>query len=186
MRDSMNNTLKKAKIDLIVITIAKTQKENNIVLTVSRKYIAEVLLAQRAIWEHVFDVKSIKKDEKWHKIVIHSLKTEIFNTKTEMKNLKTELKSYNLELKLIINSIWLSKSENRLRNRHALMILAFRIEAEAQRHLKKRLLAARSTYQTVEYRDYWSNDQCQKCQTFEHLQNKCNRSSRCLYCKRNH
>ncbi len=60
MRDSMNNALKKAKIDLIVVTIAKTQKGN------------------------------IKKDEKWHKIVIHSLKTEIFNTKTEMENLKTE------------------------------------------------------------------------------------------------
>ena len=106
----MNNALKKAKIDLIVVTIAKMQKKNNIVLTVSKKYIADVLLAQR---EHVFDVESIKKDEKWHKIVIHSLKIEIFNTKTEMKNLKTELESYNLELKLIINSIWLSKSENR-------------------------------------------------------------------------
>jgi len=34
------------------------------------------------------------------------------------------------------------------------MILAFRIEAEAQRHLKKQLLAAKSTYQTVEYQDY--------------------------------
>ncbi len=103
-----------------------------------------------------------------------------------MKNLKTELKFFNLELKLIINSIWLFKSENQSWNRHALTILAFRIEAEAQRHLKKRLLAARSTYQTVEYRDYRSNDQSQKCQTFEHLQNKCNRSSRCLYCKQNH
>ena len=71
-----------------------------------------------------------------------------------MKNLKTELKLYNLELKLIINSIWLLKSENQSRNKHALTILAFKIEAEVQKHLKKRLLAARSTYQTVEYRDY--------------------------------
>ncbi len=66
------------------------------------------------------------------------------------------------------------------------MILAFKIEAEVQRHLKKWLLAAKSTYWTVEYRDYRSNDQCQKCQTFKHLQNKCNKSSRCLYCERNH
>ena len=79
MRDSMNNTLKKAKIDLIVVMMVKMQKENNIVLTVSKKYTANVLLAQRAIWKHVFNVKSIKKDEKWHKIVIHSLKIEIFN-----------------------------------------------------------------------------------------------------------
>ena len=105
MRDSMNNALKKAKIDLIVVMIVKTQKGNNIALTILKKYIADVLLAQRAIWKHVFDVKSIKKDEKWHKIVIHSLETEIFNTKTEMKNLKTELEFFNLELKLIINSI---------------------------------------------------------------------------------
>jgi len=186
MRDSMNNTLKKAKIDLRVVTIVKTLKKNNIALTILKKYIAEVLLAQRAIWKHVFDVKSIKKDEKWHKIVIHSLKIEIFNMKIEMKFLRIELKKYNSELKLIINSIWLSKDGNKARKNHASMILTFKIEAEAQRHLKKRLLAARSTYWTVEYRDYRSNDQCQKCQTFEHLQNKCNRSSRCLYCERNH
>ncbi len=158
MRDSMNNTLKKTKINLIVIMIVKMQKKNNIALMILKKYIADVLLAQRAIWEHGFDVKSIKKDERWHKIVIHSLKIEIFNTKTEMKNLKTELKFFNIELKLIINSIRLSKSENQLRNKHALMILAFKIEAEAQRYLKKRLLAAKLTYQTVEYKDYWSND----------------------------
>ncbi len=137
MRDSMNNALKKAKIDLRVVTIVKTLKKNNIALMILKKYIADVLLAQRAIWEHVFDVKSIKKDEKWHKIVIHSLKIEIFNMKTEMKYLRTELEKYNPELKLIINSIWLSKDENRARKNHASTILTFKIEAEAQRHLKK-------------------------------------------------
>ncbi len=154
MRDLMNNALKNAKINLIVITVVKTQKRNNIVLMILKKYIANVLLAQRVIWEHVFDVKSIKKDEKWHKIIIHSLKINIFNMKIKMKNLKTELKSFNLELKLIINFIWLSKNENQSRNRHALMILTFKIEAEAQRYLKKWLLTARLTYQTVEYWDY--------------------------------
>ncbi len=186
MRDSMNNTLKKAKIDLRVVMIVKTLKKNNIALMILKKYIADVLLAQRAIWEHVFDVKSIKKDEKWHKIVIHSLKIEIFNMKIEMKYLRIELEKYNSELKLIINSIWLSKGENKARKNHASTTLTFKIEAEVQRHLKKWLLAAKSTYQTVEYWDYRSNDQCQKCQTFKHLQNKCNRSSRCLYCERNY
>ncbi len=163
MQDSMNNALKKAKINLRVIMIVKTLKRNNIALMILKKYIADILLAQRVIWKHVFDVKSIKKDEKWHKIIIHSLKIEIFNMKIEMKYLRIELKKYNSELKLIINSIWLSKDENKARKNHALMILMFKIEAEAQRHLKKQLLAARLSYQTVEYRDYWSNDQCQKC-----------------------
>ncbi len=186
MRNAVNNALKKAKIDLRVIMIVKTLKRNNIALTILKKYIADVLLVQRAIWEHVFDVKSIKKDEKWHKIVIYSLKIEIFNMKIEMKYLRIELKKYNSELKLIINSIWLSKDENKARKNHASTILTFKIEAEAQRNLKKWLLAAKSTYQTVEYRDYWSSNQCQRCQTFKHLQNKCNKSSRCLFCERNH
>ena len=119
MRDLMNNTMKKAKIDLIVVMIVKMQKKNNIVLMILKKYTADVLLAQRAIWKHVFDIKSIKKDEKWHKIVIHTLKIEIFNMKTEMKNLKIKLELYNFKLKLIINFIWLLKSENRSWNKHA-------------------------------------------------------------------
>ncbi len=149
MRDSMNNTLKKAKINLIVIMIVKTLKRNNIALMILKKYITDVLLAQRAIWKHIFDAKSIKKDEKWHKIIIHSLKIEIFNMKIKMKYLKIELKKYNSELKLIINSIWLSKDENKARKNHASTILMFKIEAEVQRYLKKWLLAAKSTYQTV-------------------------------------
>ncbi len=49
MWNSMNNTLKKAKIDLRVITIVKMLKRNNIALMILKKYIADVLLAQRAI-----------------------------------------------------------------------------------------------------------------------------------------
>jgi hypothetical protein len=45
----MNNALKNAKIDLLVTTVAKTQKKNNIVLMILEKYTAKALLAQRAI-----------------------------------------------------------------------------------------------------------------------------------------
>ena len=61
---------------------------------------------------------------------------------------------------VIVFFIWLFKSENQLWNKHASTILAFKTKTEVQKHLKKWLLAARSTYQTVEYKDYWSNDQC--------------------------
>jgi hypothetical protein len=113
MWNSMNNALKNAKINLLIVTVIKTQKKNNIVLMILNKYTTEALLAQRAIWKHVFKVKSINKDEKWHKIIIHSLKIKIFNMKIEIKNLKIELKSFNSKLKLIINSIWLFTSETR-------------------------------------------------------------------------
>ena len=131
MRNAVNNTLKKAKSDIIVATVTKIQRGNNIALMISEKYIAKALLKQRDIWKYIFKVKSIKKNEKWYKIVIHSLKIDIFNMKIEMKYLRIELKKYNSELKLIINLIWLSKDENKVRNNHASTILMFKIEVEA-------------------------------------------------------
>ncbi len=105
MRNAVNNALKKAKSDIIVATVTKTQRDNNIALMISEKYIAKALLKQRDIWKHIFELKSIKKNEKWYKIVIHSLKINIFNMKIKMKYLRIELEKYNSELKLIINSI---------------------------------------------------------------------------------
>ncbi len=131
MRNAVNNALKKAKSDIIVATVTKTQRGNNIALTISEKYTAKALLKQKDIWKHIFEVKSIKKNEKWYKIVIHSLKINIFNIKIKMKYLRIELEKYNSELKLIINLIWLSKDENKARKNHASMILMFKIKVEA-------------------------------------------------------
>ncbi len=60
----MNNALKKTKFDIIVVTVTKIQRDNNIALMISKKYIVKALLKQRDIWEHIFEVKSIKKNEK--------------------------------------------------------------------------------------------------------------------------
>ena len=49
MRNAVNNALKKAKSDIIVSTMTKTQKDNNIASMISEKYIAKALLKQRDI-----------------------------------------------------------------------------------------------------------------------------------------
>jgi len=49
MRNAVNNALKKAKSDIIVATVTKTQRDNNIALMISEKYIAKALLKQRDI-----------------------------------------------------------------------------------------------------------------------------------------
>jgi len=45
----LKKALKKAKSDIIVTTVTKTQKDNNIVLMILEKYIAKALLKQRDI-----------------------------------------------------------------------------------------------------------------------------------------
>ncbi len=131
MCNAVNNALKKTKSDIIVTTVTKTQRDNNIALIILKKYITKALLKQRDIWKHIFEVRSIKKNEKWYKIVIHSLKINIFNMKIKMKYLRIKLKKYNSELKLIINLIWLSKDENKAKKNHASMILTFKIKVKA-------------------------------------------------------
>ncbi len=49
MRNAVNNALKKTKSDIIVATMIKTQRDNNIALIISEKYIAKALLKQRNI-----------------------------------------------------------------------------------------------------------------------------------------
>jgi len=130
MHNAVNNALKKAKSDIIVTTVTKTQRDNNIALTISEKYIAKALLKQKDIWKHIFEVKSIKKNKKWYKIMIHSLKINIFNMNIKIKYLRIELKKYNSELKLMINLIWLSKDKNKARKNHASTILTFKIKVK--------------------------------------------------------
>ncbi len=57
MRNAVNNALKKAKSDIIVTTVIKIQRDNNIALMISEKYIAKALLEQKDIWKHIFEVK---------------------------------------------------------------------------------------------------------------------------------
>ncbi len=49
MRNAMNNALKKAKSDIKVVTMTKIQRDNNIALTISEKYITKALLKQKDI-----------------------------------------------------------------------------------------------------------------------------------------
>ena len=49
MCNAVNNALKKTKSDIIIATMIKTQKDNNIALMISEKYIAKALLKQKDI-----------------------------------------------------------------------------------------------------------------------------------------
>jgi len=59
MRNAVNNALKKAKSDIIVATVAKTQRDNNIALTISEKYIAEAL--RKEIYESIYSKSKVSR-----------------------------------------------------------------------------------------------------------------------------
>ena len=186
VRNQVNTALRKAGSKVMISQVAKTQRGKNLSLTTTEQFTAKDLLDQRAHWEGLFSAKSMVKDTKWHKVIMHTLPTEVFNNQNGLKLLRDELELFNPGLKLVRDPIWLSTEENRMVKHHASAIIAFNTEEEARKALRCRLVAAGSSFRTSEYREYKASDQCQKCQSYGHLQNKCNKSSKCRYCAKDH
>ena len=113
-RDTINNALKEAKIDNVLITtVTAFRIEVSIIVTTAEENTAEDLLQHKAIWELKLDLTQVRKNKKWYKIVLYELPTAIFNNKEGLKLLHTEVKVFNKELKLVTESVWLSTEENR-------------------------------------------------------------------------
>ena len=66
---------------------------------------AENLLQHKAIWEAKLDLTQVRKNKKWHKIVLHGLLTATFQNKEGLKLLKDEVELFNKELKLVTEPV---------------------------------------------------------------------------------
>ena len=95
-RDEVNNALKAAGIlKPMVATVGISQSKQNIVITTTQDCTADQLLAKKPIWEGLFQLKEARKDDKWHKVVVHELPTEVFNNENGMEMLKQEVETFN-------------------------------------------------------------------------------------------
>ena len=105
-RDTINNALKEAKIDnVLVATVAASRTGASIVVITAEGNTAEDLLQHKAIWEAKLDLTQVRKNKKWHKIVLHKLLTATFQNKEGLKLLKDEVELFNKELKLVTESV---------------------------------------------------------------------------------
>ena len=105
-RDTINNALKEAKIDnVLVATVAASRTGASIVVTTAEGNTAEDLLQHKAIWEAKLDLTQVRKNKKWHKIVLHGLPTATFQNKEGLKLLKDEVELFNKELKLVTEPV---------------------------------------------------------------------------------
>ncbi|SLM33943.1 hypothetical protein LPUS_02573 [Lasallia pustulata] len=124
-RNTINNALKQAKINnVLVSTVAVSRTGASIVVTTAEGNTAEDLLKHKAIWEPELDLAQIKKNNKWHKILLHGLPTAVFNTKDVTK------------------PVWLSTAENRQNKMHASAIISVATQEEAQNTLRTRVVVA--------------------------------------------
>ena len=103
------------------------------------EYNADFLLEKQQIWEEIFsqNIKSVKKNTKWYKIVVHEMSILSFSSSDDLSILRNEIEIFNSDLKLLRNSNWLSSEENRQKKRHASIIFAVNNAEQAQKAIKK-------------------------------------------------
>ena len=67
----------------------------------------KLIACENALKIALSDIKSIHKDETWHKIIVHEILYKTFNE--DMQKLQTEIEIYN-SIKLIQTSNWINKN----------------------------------------------------------------------------
>jgi hypothetical protein len=187
-RNRVNDALRKAGVDKkILVAMVHLSKAGNVVLTTGNECMASDLLSHRMVWEELVHAKSVKKDQKWAKIIAHGIPTDIFpDTKEGMEELRSEIELFNSHVKLATAPHWLTKVETRAGKSHSSVLLAFETEAEARLATQHRLIVAATSVRTTRFIGVRPDMQCQQCQGLGHGTATCRRQPKCQLCADSH
>ena len=81
--------------------ITKSQSNQSIVITTMPNFSVKYLVEKTEVWKNIIPHQKIYTDEKWVKIVIHTVPIRLFNTDDNLYLLKQEIKTFNPGIKLI-------------------------------------------------------------------------------------
>ena len=146
LRNQINDAFlqKENIINPVIASVTRSRAGFSIVLTTMSEYNADFLLEKQQIWEEIFsqNIKSVEKNIKWHKIIVHEVSILFFSSSDNLSILRNEIEIFNSDLKLLRDSNWLSSEENRQEKRHASIVFAVDNAEQAQKAIKKKLYIA--------------------------------------------
>jgi hypothetical protein len=169
----------------VVAAVSKTLGQNLVVITTSA-FSANFLLEKQDIWQHLVPFKVAQKDEPWHKVALHGVPIADFNTSEGMALVSDEIQTFNKGLKPIGTPYWLTSAEKRLTQRGGSIAVAFATEEEANRAIRNRLYIAGISVWVEKLYSTAPTTQCQKCQGFGYLENRCKKGPFCKLCGERH
>ena len=187
LREKLNQNFKKQlNTDKSVLAaITRSQRNENIILTTTETFSSEILLQYQTIWENYFNFSSTFQDKNWFKVIAHTVPTEIFNFEKGLQLFQQELETFNGFY--LLNVYWLSSKEKRDQNKHGSIVMSFDSQKTATKILSQRIFIAGMPIRTAKYEEMKKlNEQCQKCQKFNHESSSCKNKSVCQICAENH
>ena len=81
--------------------IIKSQSNQSIVITTMPNLSAKYLIKKKEIWKNIIPHRKIYTDEKWAKIIIHTISIRLFSTDDDLYLLGQEIKTFNPGMKLM-------------------------------------------------------------------------------------
>ncbi len=84
-----------------ITIITKSQSNQFIVITTMPNFSAKYLVEKKEVWKNIIPYQKIYTDEKWAKIVIHTVLIKPFNTDDNLYLLGQKIETFNPKIKLI-------------------------------------------------------------------------------------
>src|SRR6266536_1109843 len=114
----------------------------------SVKYLVE----KKEVWKNIIPHQKVYADEKWVKIVIHTMLIRLFSTDDGLYLLKQEIETFNPGIKLMKTLQWLSSEENRVNKLHKSIIVQLKDQEMTEKIIKFRLFLDRISVKAEKYR----------------------------------
>ncbi len=81
--------------------ITKSQSNQSIVIITMSNFLVKYLVEKKEVWKNIISHQKIYTDEKWIKIVIHTIPIRLFSTDDGLYLLGQKIKTFNPEMKLM-------------------------------------------------------------------------------------
>ena len=103
IRDQVNDAFFKEEDETqpTITIITKSQSNQSIVITTIPNFSAKYLVEKKEVWKNIIPHQKIYTDEKWAKIVIHTMLIRPFSTDDNLYLLGQKIETFNPGMKLM-------------------------------------------------------------------------------------
>src|SRR6266498_5221682 len=112
---------------------------------------AKYLVEKREVWKNIIPHQKIYTDEKWVKIVIHTVLIRLFSTDDGLYLLGQKIETFNPGMKLMKTSQWLSSEENRVNKLHGSVVVQLKDQKMAEKAINFRLFLGGTSVKAEKY-----------------------------------
>jgi hypothetical protein len=182
IRNAINSAIKKP----LIATIEFTTNHNIRLVTRDNTPATSVLKSHRSAIEEAIRATipaatGLRKDEIWHKVIIHGIPTT-----SSFSTVQSEVQDFNPGIHLPRPPRWLTTEAQRTKKAASTMVLTIAGKEAADKAIASGLSLFGKKFKVQKYLTFGPDTQCSKCLAFGHHTTRCVNNTHCTFCAGNH